>query len=163
MLDALRDILVIVNSVFTGRVVDVDPSVTYALLDSMSGQISNDGFSASMIDSDNQYAYPILGLSYFIIETVNATNCDATVELIRYISWTQSDPYAVALCRKLKLTTMPTELTSLMTTDILMNITCDKGVNAYSLLQKQVSHIAIEADFDFYEKPSQQQYQCVYS
>jgi len=126
-----------------GYISDVDPNVTSQLLQSMTTDIAVSGFVGSLIDLSNPSAYPILGLSYFIIETVNASGCDSVVELIRYINWTQSDPFSVTLSKKLRMATMPSELASLVKTDILMQITCDEGLNAYALLQQQVQFISL--------------------
>ena len=100
--------------------------------------ITSAGFTGSLIDSDFIGAYPILGFSYFIIDTVNSSSCAKTVELIRYMNWTQTDEYAVDLSNKLRLTTMPKELNSRILNDVMKKITCEGGKNAYAVLEEQV-------------------------
>lgn len=53
-----------------------------------------------MIDSDSQNAYPITGLTHFIMHQSAMRNCDSARELVRYVHWFMTDEKQRPICEK---------------------------------------------------------------
>ena len=59
-----------------------------------------DGLPASLVDSADPEAYPLLGYTYFLIQLHNMTNCQSAIELQRYAEWYMYNSYAAELAEK---------------------------------------------------------------
>lgn len=121
-----------------GKVVGVNTTATAAVvLEAM--PFMGESLTGILVDSRNPYAYPILGFSYLVMVTANATSCHESVELLRYITWAYTNSYAGELCRKVMMTHMPAELVDRVTQEVLQEMTCEGGQSVYALLESELA------------------------
>lgn len=80
-----------------GSVVAGDVKSVQAAMDNTDKE-DDIGLIGSLATYTSPEAYPIAGYTYFIIRLKNMTNCDAALELVRYINWLLTDDAAHRVC-----------------------------------------------------------------
>ena len=122
-----------------GYLVDV---TTDGMRKAMNASVSSLGtrLTASLVDYPSPDAYPIVGYSYFIVRMHEMPDCELAVELVRYIHWLSTNTYADAEASEMKMTQVTPEVSDIIHSQVLEQMTCGQGnENVWDLVQRQMT------------------------
>ena len=84
-----------------------------------------------LIDTQGKNSYPFTSYTYFIIRKHVTGNCDAIIELIRYLKWALFDVSAQSDCRKAFMVPLSNTIANKILKNVLEKVTCN-GQNVHN-------------------------------
>ncbi|KAJ8303545.1 hypothetical protein KUTeg_019941 [Tegillarca granosa] len=93
----------------------------------------------TIIDADSQNAYPIIGLTNFIMYQSTMANCDSAKELVRYIHWFMTGEKQRKICEEKGMSPLSHKLVNQITQSVLKVITC-QGQNIWKMVQHDIEN-----------------------
>ncbi|XP_064649403.1 atrial natriuretic peptide receptor 1-like [Lineus longissimus] len=99
---------------------------------------SSSSFVTDLFSARGANSYPLSSFSYFIIHSHHNDNCDATIELIRYIEWFLYETEARDICSLYQMVSISKLLADEIRDTILKTMKCGSKSNedAYQLMLK---------------------------
>ena len=121
-----------------GRVTVPDKSSLQATMDQRLDDMSS-RLTSSLVDCEDERAYPIAGYSYFIVHMTQEGNCTVTVELARYVEWFLTSVQADAEAHNHLMVQVSPETANRIRLEVLERMTCD-GQLVMDLVRQQRYH-----------------------
>ena len=108
-----------------GNIAPVDSAVMRDVMHERMDDMHN--LTVSLVDSDNENAYPLLGYSYLLIRHTTMTDCATAVELYRYIEWLLHDEFARDTAAELGMAQVTHDVYVLVRDTVLYTMKCGGG------------------------------------
>ena len=119
-----------------GNVVDVNVHEMYKVI-TLTESLLAPGVTGSLVDSNESFAYPMLGYTYLIVRKENLSDCAVAKELYRYAEWFLFDEFATEVTEELGMVTITDSLGNYIMEQILNKMKCGAGELVYDLVEKQ--------------------------
>jgi ABC-type phosphate transport system substrate-binding protein len=120
-----------------GNVVDINAKETYNVIAQTEANLEP-GVTGPLVDSDLDFAYPILGYTYIIVRLRNLSDCATATELYRYAEWFLFDEFATEVSEDLGMVTVTKSLAHFIVEEILNQMQCgDSGDLVKDLVKEQ--------------------------
>ncbi|XP_064641563.1 retinal guanylyl cyclase 1-like isoform X2 [Lineus longissimus] len=119
-----------------GNIIEPTMQSVQSAMDDFIGSF-NKYFTASIIDAPGDYSYPIAAYSYFIVYKTGMKDCDAAIELVRFIEWAFNDEFARRICEKHHMVCLSKQVVAKVFNDVLKTLTCGDGTNVDKAVEDQ--------------------------
>lgn len=95
--------------------------------------------SYDIVNTPGKFAYPFASFTYFIIKMSTMEDCDAAMELVRYIKWCYTSERAKEEAAKLNMVPLDNGTAAYVMSDVLQRLTC-KEQNIWDMMLEQIEN-----------------------
>lgn len=113
-------------------------NIVNASIQSVQDAIKSAEENVSIVNSNGSFAYPLATFTYFIVYMTSMTDCDAAVELVRYIVWLSTSEQAAISAERLGFVSFEKQTADFISEHTLKKMTC-KGQNVWELMLQQIA------------------------
>lgn len=95
--------------------------------------------SYDIVNSPGKFAYPFASFTYFIIKMSTMEDCDAAVELVRYIKWFYTSEHAQGEAVRLNMVPLNNGTAAYVMSNVLQRMTC-REQNIWEMMLEQIEN-----------------------
>jgi class 3 adenylate cyclase/ABC-type phosphate transport system substrate-binding protein len=94
-------------------------------------------FTTSIIDAPGNYSYPLAAYSYIITYKTGIKDCEAAIELVRFIEWAYNSDFARRICEENNMVCLSEQVSEKVHWEVIQDLTCGAGINVDEAVESQ--------------------------